>query len=116
MARLTVPGVTILLSPLNIAIGAVLAALVGLNLLGTWIAVRYPKACEFNRSTGVLASLPALLSGGACCNPAVILILGLQMSSALVTAFQILIPVSAVLLLITLKLILDRTEPERVPG
>lgn len=116
VARLTLPGVTVLLSPLNVLIGAVLASLVGLNLLGTYIALRYPRACTFNRSTGVLASLPGLLAGGACCAPAVVLILGLQMSSALVTVFQVLIPVSVLLLLVTLKLVLDRTDPELVTG
>jgi hypothetical protein len=35
-------------------------------------------------------------------------------SSLFITAFQVLIPVAAVLLLITLKLILDRTHPERL--
>ncbi len=110
IAQVTLPGVTILLSPLNILTGLALAALAGLNLTVTWIAFRQPKACRFNRSTGILASLPALLAGGACCAPAIVLILGLQVSSLLITAFQVLIPVSAVLLLVTLVLILRRTD------
>lgn len=116
VARVTVPGVTILLAPLDILIGIVISALVSLNLLVTFIAFRQPKACSFNRSTGLLASFPALLAGGACCAPAIVLILGIQLSSTLVTAFQALIPVAVVLLLVTLKLILDRTDPELVAG
>lgn len=112
VARITVPGVTVLLAPLNVLIGAAISTLVGLNLLVTYIAFRQPKACSFNRSTGILASFPALLAGGACCAPVIVLILGLQLSSALVTAFQVLIPVAALLLLVTLKLILDRTNPD----
>lgn len=116
VARLTVPGLTVLLSPLNVAIGLVISALVGLNLLVTYIAFRQPRACAFNRTTGIFASLPALLAGGACCAPAVVLILGLQMSAALVTAFQAVIPIAVLLLLVTLKLIVDRTNAEMVAG
>lgn len=116
IAQVTVPGLTILLSPLNILIGVVIAVLAGLNLAVTWMAFRQPKACRFNRSTGILASVPALLAGSACCAPAIILILGLQLSSLFVTVFQVLIPVSAALLLITLALILHRTDTALIAG
>ena len=56
-------------------------------------------------------SFPALLAGSACCAPAIVLILGIQVSSLFMTVFQVLIPVSVLLLLVTLKLILDRTKP-----
>jgi hypothetical protein len=116
IAQLTLPGLTILLSPINLAIGAVLSSLVGLNLTVTWIAFRQPLACRFNRSSGILASLPALLAGGACCAPAIILILGLQLSSLMVAAFQVMIPVSGMLLLLTLWLILRRTNAALIAG
>jgi hypothetical protein len=111
IAQVTLPGLTLLLSPLNVLIGALISLLVGLNLTVTYFAFRQPRACSFNRSTGVLASVPALLAGSACCAPAIVLILGLQVSSLLVTVFQALIPAAAVLLIVTLKLILDRTDP-----
>lgn len=111
IARLTMPGLTILLSPLNLLLGAVLALLAGLNLSVTWVALRQPAACSFNRSAGVLASLPALVAGSACCAPAIVLLLGIQVSSLFMSVFQILIPISLVVLLVTLKLILDRTNP-----
>lgn len=116
VARLTVPGPPVLLSPLNFVVGAVVAGLAGLNLAVTWLAFRQPRACRFNRSTGILASLPALLAGGACCAPAIVLVLGLQVSSLLISVFQVLIPVSVALLLLTLVLILRRTDPARLPG
>lgn len=112
VAQIILPGLTILLSPLNLLIGLVLSLLAGLNLALTYIALQHPRACSFNRSTGILASVPALLAGGACCAPAVVLILGLQASSLLMGAFQVLVPVSFVLLVVALKLILDRTRPE----
>jgi hypothetical protein len=111
IAQLTVPGLTLLMSPVNVAIGLLLAVLAALNLTVTYLAFRQPRACRFNRSTGIMASLPALLAGSACCAPTIVLILGLQVSSLLITVFQVLIPVSFVLLVVTLVLILRRTEP-----
>lgn len=111
IARVTLPGLTILLSPLNILIGLVLAVLAGLNLMVTWIAFRQPKACGFNRSTGIIASLPALVAGSACCAPAIVLILGLQISSLFISVFQALIPASIVLLVVALVAMLRRTDP-----
>lgn len=112
--QLTLPGLTLLVSPLNVLIGAFLSILAGLNLTITYIAYHQPRACNFNRSTGILASIPALLAGGACCAPAIILILGLQVSSLFITVFQVLLPAAAILLLVTLKLILDRTRTEQI--
>lgn len=112
IAQLTVPGMTILISPINVGIGLVLAVLAALNLTVTYLAFRQPRACRFNRSTGIVASLPALLAGSACCAPTIFLILGLQVSSMFITVFQVLIPVSVLLLIMTLALILRRTEPE----
>jgi hypothetical protein len=114
IAQLTVPGLTVLIAPLNILIGLVLALLAGMNLTVTYLAVRQPAACRFNRSAGILASMPAMLAGSACCAPAVVLILGLQVSSLLITVFQVLIPLSLVLLVLALKVILDRTDTDRI--
>lgn len=111
IAQITVPGLTVLLSPLNLLIALGVSLLAGVNLTVTYIAFRQPKACTFNRSAGILASVPAL-AGSACCAPVIVLILGLQVSSLLVTVFQVLIPASVILLLGTLKLILDRTNPD----
>jgi len=114
IAQVTLPGLTILLAPLNILIGAALASLAGLNLSVTWMAFRQPRACRFNRSTGFLASLPALLAGGACCAPAIVLILGLQVSSLFISVFQVMIPAAAALMLVSLALIVDRTDPSLI--
>lgn len=112
IAQLTVPGVTVLLSPLNLFMGLFLSFLVGLNLMVTWIAFRQPAACRFNRSTGILASVPALLAGSACCAPAIVLILGIQVSSLFMAVFQVLLPASLLLLVATLVLILHRTDTD----
>jgi hypothetical protein len=108
--RVIVPYLTILVSPINILIGLIISGLVGLNLTVTILAFRQPKACNFNRTAGVLASLPALLAGGACCAPTIVLILGLQMSMFVVTLSQLMIPMSIIVLLGTLLFILSKTK------
>jgi hypothetical protein len=45
-----------------------------------------------------------------------VLILGLQVSSLAITVFQVLIPVSAALLLLTLAMIVQRTDPAPETG
>lgn len=93
---------TWLVSPLNLALGAFLAGLVALNIAAGTTLARSPKACGFTRGAGALASLPALLAGSACCAPAVALLLGIQMSVALLSLFQWLIPLAVALMVGTL--------------
>lgn len=90
-------------------------AVVAVNLRGAYLCAReVVRHFLEEEKPGVIVNVSSVLAGGACCAPAVILILGLQLSSVLVTAFQILIPLSTALLLVTLKLILDRIHPELV--
>jgi len=83
VARVSLGPVTYLFS-LNTVFGAVLAGLVGLNLALTYLVWRQPKACGIGgKSGGLLASVPALLSGTACCGPVVLIVLGVQASGVL---------------------------------
>ena len=105
VARIALGQVTYLAS-LNTLIGGGVAALVGLNLSMSYLAWRHPAACGIRQSSsGVIAGLPALLSGTACCGPVVLLAVGIQASSALLTAFQFLLPVAVLLLLGSLVLV-----------
>lgn len=87
------------LAPLNLAIGGILAGLVALNAGLAWLAWRRP-ACGVERSAGVFAGVPALFSGAACCGPALLLVLGVQASGALLVAVSWLVPASGALLLV----------------
>lgn len=98
VAVVTTPLFTLLLSPINIAFGVLLSFLVGLNLTLSYIAWTQPKVCAVNGTTGTLGILPALLAGGACCAPTILLILGIQATAALITAVQWMIPAALVLL------------------
>ncbi|MEF8776295.1 MAG: hypothetical protein V5A43_07305 [Haloarculaceae archaeon] len=114
VARVSLGPVTYLFS-LNTVIGLGLAALVGLNLALTYLAWRRPAACGFGTSSsGLLASVPALLSGTACCGPVVLIAFGIQASGVLLTGFQLLLPVAVVLLLATTVLVGRRIEPAAV--
>jgi hypothetical protein len=112
IARITLGPVTYLFS-FNTVLGLGVAGLVGLNLALTYLAWIQPEACGIGESsTGVLVSLPALLSGTACCGPVALIVLGIQASGILVTAFQFLLPLAIILLVGSLVLIGRQIDPE----
>jgi hypothetical protein len=111
IARISAGPITYLFS-LNTVIGFGLAVLVGLNLALSYLAWRQPRACGIGKSsTGVLASVPALLSGTACCGPVVLLVLGVQASGLLMTGFQFLLPLAVLALVGSLVLVGRQIDP-----
>jgi len=105
VARIKIGQITYLAS-LNTLIGGALAALVGLNLTVSYFAWRQSASCGIRQSSsGVLAGIPALFSGTACCGPVVLIAVGIQASSTLLTVFQFLLPVAVLLLLGSLVLV-----------
>ncbi|WP_096390434.1 hypothetical protein [Halopenitus persicus] len=106
--------VTYLFAPLNVLVGTVLALLVGANAALTYLGVVQPQACGLESSTGIIAGVPALLSGAACCGPTILFVVGIQASAALVAAFQLLVPVAVVLLVAGLLLVGRRIDPALV--
>lgn len=103
--------IRLLVSPINIALGVTLAALVGINLGVTYLAIRQPSACGISAGSGVLASFPALLSGTVCCGPVILLAVGIQASAALMTMFFWLVPIGVLLLLGTLVYVGGKVDP-----
>lgn len=110
VAVLRTPLFTWLVSPINTAIGIVISFLIGLNLTLSWIAWRQPKTCSVNSTTGAVGVLPALLAGGACCAPAILLVLGIQATATLMTAIQWMLPLALFLLLGSLAWIAQKTR------
>lgn len=111
VARLEFLAVTLLFSPINTTIALLLAGLVAINFGLTYLGLVQPKACGLEASSGVLAGIPALLSGAACCGPVVLLILGIQATGALITTFQWLVPVAFLMLIGSLLLIGRQVDP-----
>ena len=104
--------VTYLFSPLNAVVAATLSVLVGANVGLTYLGTIQPTACGLERSTGVLAGVPALLSGAACCGPTILLVVGVQASATIITGFQFLVPLALVLLVGSLLLVGRQVDPE----
>jgi len=114
VARVAVGPLTYLFS-LNTAIGLGVAALVGLNLALSYLAYTSPRACGIgSQSAGLFASVPALLSGSACCGPVVLVVLGIQASGVLLSAFQFLLPVAVLALLGSLVLVGRQVDVQAV--
>ncbi|MFC3282695.1 hypothetical protein [Litchfieldella rifensis] len=90
-------------SPINTLLAVVIGALAGLNVGAGWLVWRAPRACRSPvANTGLLAALPALLVGGACCAPLVLIWLGLPIAGAVVSITPVLVPASLLLLLVGL--------------
>lgn len=94
--------VTILVSPLNIAMGMLLGALVGVNVAVALYLVSRAKACRRRAFTGLLGALPGFLTGFACCVPTVALVLGAQFTVALVALRSYFFPFALLALLVSL--------------
>jgi hypothetical protein len=98
VARVVVDPVTVLVSPLDVAVSLALAVLVGGNLAVAVAVWRSPAACGVEGSAGLLAGVPALLTGATCCGPAILFALGVGATGSLLTAFGYATPVTALLL------------------
>jgi len=111
VALVAVGPVEYLFAPVNAALGAGLALLVGVNLAVSLVAWRGPEACRIGAGAGVLAGVPGVLSGVACCGPAILLVVGVQASAGLIAAFQWFLPLAVLLLVGTLVWVGSRVNP-----
>ncbi|MFW6153021.1 MAG: hypothetical protein ACOC42_01540 [Halobacteriota archaeon] len=102
IARLEAGVFLLLVSPLNVAIGLGLASLVGLNIGLVYEAYKRPASCGLEAGSAAFASIPALLTGSACCAPAAFIAFGITATGTLLTAFSLLLPLGVVLLLASL--------------
>lgn len=100
IAVVELPLTTWLVSPLNMLIGFALGSLAGLQLAFTRVAWRCARGCGRRPTTGLLAALPALLAGHACCVPALFVLLSLQITATVITVMSIMIPLAFLLLAI----------------
>jgi len=97
MAMLELGIAVILLSPVNIFMAFSLGLLLMLNLDGV-LDLRRQSECRLTAGSTTLAALPALFAGGACCAPALLLLLGLPGLGAFIGLFAWLVPLSFLLL------------------
>lgn len=107
---------TYLFSPINVSIGLVIAVLVGFNMMLSYLAVVQPKSCGIGAGSGVLASIPALLAGSACCAPVVLIVLGITASGTLLAVLPWLMPLGVVLLGSSLVYLVGKIDIESRNG
>ncbi len=91
-----------LVSPVNLLIATALGLLLAINIHGALALSANPKACEARAASSagtVGGAVPALLAGGACCAPTLVLMLGIPGLGAFSAFFTWLLPASAALLL-----------------
>lgn len=67
---------TMLLSPVNLILGGLVAGLVGLNLAVAAYAAARAVSCRRTGYGRLAAALPALLTGVACCVPTFLIVMG----------------------------------------
>ncbi|MBT2478480.1 hypothetical protein [Streptomyces sp. ISL-94] len=94
--------VAVFVSPVNLLLGAVVAALVGCNIALAAFAARQAASCRRTRYARLLGVLPAFLLGFACCVPAFLLVLGTSTAAALLPVLLPLRPVFYPLTLVML--------------
>lgn len=104
----------VFLSIPNFAIGLVLGVLVAANIAVSYYGFRTLGMRGARGMHALVGTIPALISGAACCVPTLILVIGLQLTATLATVWSLLVPISAVLLVVSLWWSLHRMAAERV--
>ena len=105
-------GTALFLAPMNLLIGLVLGGLISLNVATAAYSLATVKSCRRLSWTGLLGSLPALLTGFACCVPTVGLVLGANLTLALISLQTFLLPLGIAGLVAGLFWNLYRTRNE----
>lgn len=102
------PLFTLFISIPNLILGILVSFLVAANVVVSAYSFR-ALGLRGVRGLGMLAgTIPALLSGAACCAPLLVLFLGLQLSAGLLGVFAFLVPLAIVLLSASLLWSLNR--------
>jgi hypothetical protein len=96
--------VAVFLSPFNLLLGAVAAALVGCNVAVAGLAALQAASCRRTSYGRLLGVLPAFLLGLACCVPTFLLVLGAGTAAALL---PVLIPLRPVFYPLTLLMLIS---------
>jgi hypothetical protein len=98
----------------NLAIALALGVLVGANVAVSYYGFHGLGMRGLRGIHALIGTTPALISGAACCVPTLILVIGLQLTATLATVWSWLVPLSALLLIISLWWSLHRMEREGV--
>lgn len=105
--------VVLFLSIPNIVIGFLLGALIGANVAVSYYGFRSLGMRGVRGLHALMGTIPALVSGAACCVPTLVLVIGIQLTATLAAMWSMLVPLSALLLVASLAWSLYRIDVER---
>lgn len=100
----------LLISVPNLIIALILGTLVSLNITVSYYSFRRLALRGAKGFLVLLGTIPALLSGAACCVPILILVLGLQLTASLAAFWAWSVPLGIVILLLTLAWSLNKIK------
>ncbi|OGA62898.1 MAG: hypothetical protein A3G81_13370 [Betaproteobacteria bacterium RIFCSPLOWO2_12_FULL_65_14] len=109
---LHVGSLAMFLSIPNLAIALGLGLLVGANVAASYYGFRELGTRGLRGVHALIGTIPALVSGAACCVPTLILVIGLQLTATVATVWSSLAPASALLLALSLWWSLRRIAAE----
>lgn len=109
-----VEGFALFLAVPNLLLAAGLSLLLGLNVTTLVFNYRHSRACGLRRSaSGLLASVPAFLTGFACCTPTLVILAGASLAASVIALVQWFMPAALVALVGGLGYNLFRRLPVR---
>mgnify|MGYP001286679898 CR=1 FL=1 len=101
-----IPQLAVLISVGNLLVGSALAGLLSLNVAVAADGIARGRACRRSAYGPLLSSLPGFLLGFGCCVPSFILLLGTNLTAAILPTFisvrSYLFPASAFLMVVML--------------
>jgi hypothetical protein len=96
----------------NLAIALALGLLVAANVAASYYGFHALGMRGVRGIHALVGTIPALISGAACCVPTLILVIGLQFTATLAAVWSWLVPASALLLVVSLWWSLRRMATE----
>ncbi len=105
-------GFAVLLAVPNLLLAATLGLLLGLNISTLVYTYNQARACGLARSvSGVFASIPAFLTGFACCTPTLVILVGASLAASVIALIQWFMPAALAALVLGLVWNLVRRLP-----
>jgi len=98
----------------NIVIGALLGSLVAANITTSYYSFKMLGLQGMRGVGALLGTIPAIVSGAACCVPTLILVVGLQLTATLATVWSFFVPASFGLLFLSLIWSLKKIQARKL--
>ena len=108
------PNLKLFLSIPNMALALFLGMLVSANVAVSYYSFRKLALKGISGFSSLLGTIPAIVSGAACCVPTLILVIGLQLTATLAAVWSFFVPLSIVLLFISLWWALHKIAVRRL--